>query len=90
MQSDHQLLSQHTRPSPASLELNQIAFRADVFSGRMPTFLYRCPNTGYRVQGFVAQDVSDNSQSYEAITCIVCQRVHLVNPATGKVVGEGK
>ena len=56
----------------------------------MPTFLYRCPNTGYRVQGFVAEETSGDSESYEAITCIVCQRVHLVNPRTGKVVGEGK
>ena len=53
-----------------------------------PTFLYRCPNTGYRVQGFVAQEISDNSESYEAIICIVCQRVHLVKPRTGKVVVE--
>ena len=55
-----------------------------------PTFLYRCPNTGYRVQGFVADETSDDPESYEAITCIVCQRVHLVNPTTGKVVGESK
>jgi hypothetical protein len=54
----------------------------------MSTFLYRCPNTGYRVQGLVAEETSDDSESYEAITCIVCQRVHLVNPRTGKVVGE--
>jgi len=54
----------------------------------MPTFLYRCPNTGYRVQGFVAEETSEDSKSYEAITCIACQRVHLINPTTGKVVGE--
>ena len=23
---------------------------------RMPLFIYRCPNTGYRVHGFVAED----------------------------------
>jgi hypothetical protein len=53
----------------------------------MPPFLYRCPNTGYRVQGFVAEEVSDDSEAYEAVTCNVCQRVHLVNPSTGKVLG---
>lgn len=53
----------------------------------MPPFLYRCPNTGYRVQGFVAEEVSDKPDSYEPVTCIACQRTHLVNPATGKVLG---
>ena len=27
------------------------------------------------------------SASYEVITCIACQEVHLVNPTTGKVLG---
>ena len=53
----------------------------------MPPFLYRCPNTGYRVQGFVAEDVSEDSERYETMTCIACQRIHLVNPASGKVLG---
>jgi len=52
----------------------------------MPPFLYRCPNTGYRVQGFVADEVDPDA--YEQITCIICQQVHFVNPATGKVLGE--
>jgi hypothetical protein len=45
----------------------------------VPSFLFRCPNTGYRVQGFIAEDVSDDLKSYQAITCLVCQRTHLVN-----------
>jgi hypothetical protein len=53
----------------------------------MPPFLYRCPNTSLRVQGFVAEEVPDGD-AYEAITCLACQRVHLVNPATGKVLGQ--
>ena len=55
----------------------------------MPPFLYRCPNTGFRVQGFVADDVSKGPESYEAVTCIACQQVHLVNPTSGKVLGGG-
>jgi hypothetical protein len=35
----------------------------------MPPFLYRCPNTGYRVQGFVAEEVSVEPDGYEAVTC---------------------
>lgn len=54
----------------------------------MPPFLYRCPNTGLRVQGFVAEDVPDDADSYETITCLACQRVHLVNPVSGKVLGN--
>ena len=52
----------------------------------MPPFLYRCPNTGYRVQGFVAEEVSDD-QTYVSVTCIMCRQIRLVNPSTGKVVG---
>jgi hypothetical protein len=54
----------------------------------MPPFLYRCPTTGYRVQGFVPEDVPADSDTYESVTCILCQRVHLVNPRTGRVLGE--
>jgi len=53
----------------------------------MPAFLYRCPNTGHKVQGFVAEQVSENDDAYEAITCLACKQVHLVNPASGKVIG---
>jgi len=57
-------------------------------SGDMPPFLYRCPNTGYRVQGFFAvEDVSD-PDNYEPVPCMICQQVHLVNAATGAVLGE--
>jgi hypothetical protein len=53
----------------------------------MPPFLYRCPNTGYRIQGFVAEEVSDD-QTYVSVTCIMCRQLNLVNPSIGKVVGE--
>jgi hypothetical protein len=29
-----------------------------------------------------------DSDTYESVTCILCQRVHLVNPRTGRVLGE--
>jgi len=51
-------------------------------------FLYRCPNTGYRVQGLIAEDVSDEIEGYRAITCLARQQAHLVNPTTGKVLGD--
>jgi hypothetical protein len=49
--------------------------------------LFRCPNTGYRVQGFVAENTSEDSGHYEVITCLTCRQVHLVNPASGKFLG---
>ena len=54
----------------------------------MATFLYRCPNTGFRVQGYTPEKTSGDDDAYETVTCLACQRVHLVNPATGKVMGE--
>jgi hypothetical protein len=54
----------------------------------MPTFLYRCANTGLRVQGWIADDPTKRDEvSFEAVTCAACGRVHLVNPRTGRVLG---
>jgi hypothetical protein len=60
-------------------------------SSRMVAFVYRCPSTSLRVQGWVADDPSErDGKSYEAVTCLICARIHLVNPKTGKVLlGEG-
>jgi hypothetical protein len=54
----------------------------------MTAFLYRCPNTGFRVQGLTAEDVAEDTNTFEAVNCLVCRQIHLVNPATGKVAGE--
>jgi len=55
-------------------------------AGSMAGFAYRCPNTGLNVQGFIADDPGDDG-SYVPVTCIICTRVHLVDPRSGKVVG---
>jgi hypothetical protein len=55
----------------------------------MATFLYRCPVTGYNVQGFVADDPAKD-EDFVAVTCLVCTRVHLVNPKTGKLAGDDR
>jgi hypothetical protein len=55
----------------------------------MVLFMYRCPATGLRVQGWSAEEVPrDGEDTYEAVTCVMCKRVHLVNPSTGKVIGQ--
>jgi hypothetical protein len=53
----------------------------------MPLFIYRCPNTGHLVQGFSAEDVSEDARTYESVVCTMCRQTHLVNPATGAVLG---
>jgi hypothetical protein len=52
-------------------------------------FLYRCPNTGFRVQGWVEDDESeDGDDAYEGVVCHACGRLHLVNPKTGETAGN--
>ena len=56
--------------------------------GPMPPFVFKCPNTGLNVQAFAADDPTDGKDNTsEALICLACTRVHLVNPKTGKVVG---
>ena len=43
------------------------------------TFLYRCPNTSQNVQGWSADEVTDDDDTYQSFECIACTRVHLVN-----------
>jgi hypothetical protein len=55
----------------------------------MPLVLYRCPRTGLNVQGFVADDPTEGGgDNYVPVECLACSGIHLVNPATGKVLGE--
>jgi hypothetical protein len=51
----------------------------------MSTFIYRCPLTGLKVQGFVAEEIGENL--FVSLTCLACTGVHLVNPTSAKVVG---
>ena len=55
----------------------------------MATFIYRCPSTGLSVQGWFAEEIdSDQDANYETVTCAACSRVHLVNRATGRALGQ--
>ncbi len=53
----------------------------------MATFLFRFPYTTALVHGYVADQVSDDDV-YETIKCTACTRIHLVNPKTGRVIGQ--
>ena len=53
----------------------------------MRNFIYRCPKTGYNVQGSVA--VGDfEGQTYVGQICLACNSLHLVDPLTGKLATE--
>jgi hypothetical protein len=52
----------------------------------MGAFIYRCPNTGYLIQGVTSEEVPDDN-GHVPITCDLCRRIHLVNPMTGEVLG---
>lgn len=55
----------------------------------MPAVLFRCPNTRLRVQGWAADDQSQSSgDRFEPLTCHACGQVHLVNPKTGRTLGD--
>jgi hypothetical protein len=49
--------------------------------------LFHCPNTKRRVQGWVAEKVSDDNL-FVPIQCIACTGFHMINPGTGKVLGD--
>ena len=53
----------------------------------MLLFTYRCPKTRQLVQAFSAEDVSEDTHTYEFVRCALCQQIHRVNPATDAVLG---
>jgi hypothetical protein len=42
----------------------------------MPAFIYRCPTTGLKVQGWFADEPSSENanKTYEAVICTACTR----------------
>jgi len=54
----------------------------------MATFLYRCPITGQKVQGWVADDVFDvEPEAFECISCSACGQAPPGESKNRKVVG---
>jgi hypothetical protein len=62
----------------------------------MSTFLYRCPRTGATVSGWQADpppapasdDAPPRQLLYVAERCPACGELHIVNPATGRLLSE--
>ena len=76
------------RPRSCSSAAGAFPFGLCYFRPMSRTFLYRCPNTGQNVQGWSADEVTDDDDTYQSVECVACTRVHLVNVETGKVLGE--
>jgi hypothetical protein len=56
----------------------------------MATLLFRCPITSHNVQGWLADDPSEDRNTYLPVQCAACRQVHHVNPATGRVLGAAE
>ena len=56
----------------------------------MGSVVFRCPTIGMSVQGWIAEETSADptGADFVGIACAACGQVHLVNAASGKVLGE--
>jgi hypothetical protein len=70
----------------SGLETGQFARRPPGQYGGMENLIFRCAPTGLNVQiGLPDEPPGDRTDSYEAVAC---GRVHLINKATGKMLGD--
>jgi hypothetical protein len=55
---------------------------------RWRPILFNCPRTGQKVQALLAEEAFDSDGTrYEAVSCLACSGIHLVDPAGGRVLG---
>jgi hypothetical protein len=60
-------------------------------SAHVMRFIYRCPATGYRVEGLERTDVEPAARplkTYVAERCPACTGLHIVNPQTGALLSD--
>ena len=51
--------------------------------------LFRCLQTGELVQHLLSE-ANAGANVFEPVTCPICNRIHLINQATGQALGEHK
>jgi hypothetical protein len=55
----------------------------------MESLVFRCSQTGTTVQVWLPESAQPKrTDSYEAVSCPACARVHLINRTTGKMLGD--
>jgi len=57
----------------------------------MAQLVFRCPQTGMNVQHRL-EDLKpcEPQRVYEQVVCKACTRIHFLNRATGKLVGDDR
>lgn len=48
--------------------------------------VFRCPQTGMNVQHRLSNEPTD--RTHESVSCPACTRLHLIDRASGKPLGE--
>jgi hypothetical protein len=56
---------------------------------QIANIVFRCPATGFEVQYELDDDSDIPENEYEAVRCVACTALHLINRRTGKVMGQG-
>jgi hypothetical protein len=87
---------EQARGSTCRLLAAQLIFRKEGPGGRyyqlvMKSFLYQCPVSGFVIQSWVAEesiatDPETEKSEYIGVQCPLCNRTHLVNPTSGRVL----
>jgi hypothetical protein len=58
---------------------------------KMARLIFRCTRTGMNVQIEMPETApTDHADSYESVTCPACTRIHLINKATGRILGDNE
>ena len=76
------------RPRSALIQIKERAGAAPQAAG-MSTVIFRCPRTGFNVQGWMAEETPAEAaaQVFVSVPCSACGQAHLVDPASGAVLG---
>jgi hypothetical protein len=59
----------------------------------MPALTYQCPSTGRTLDVWyeIHDDPSESADGYfETVVCGDCEQVHLIDPKSGEVAGDGE
>jgi hypothetical protein len=55
----------------------------------MENLTFRCSQTGSNVQFWLSDPTpTDRADSYEAVACPACGRLHLINKTTGRTLSD--
>jgi len=50
--------------------------------------IFKCPQTSINVQHWLADTEESENEAYVSVVCQACNRLHLINSSTGKLLGK--